>query len=191
MRRILRLASVASFLTLLVGCGFHLRRPPELPPQLRDLYISGSASSNLMRNLRRNLASDTTTIVDDPTLATATLDIRNSSRRSTMLAISRSGKPLEYRVTYTLEFSLMVGNAVLIEPQTLALTRTYNYNIQDAIGNQEQEDALETTMETDLAQLIVFRIQAAAKNALPPVIAAAPANATVPAPAATSAPPSH
>lgn len=178
-------------LSLLSGCGFHLRRAPVLPPQLHALYIGGSASTNLMRSLRRNLASDTTTIVDDPTLATATLDIRKASRSSTLLAISRSGQPLEYRVTYRVEFTLMVGNAVLIEPQTLALTRTYNYNIQDAIGNQEQEDALETTMETDLAQLIVFRIQAAAKSALPPVAVPAPAKATVPTPAAATASSRH
>ena len=178
MMRAAALVACLGVLCLLVGCGFHLRRAPELPPQLHALYISGSISSNLMRSLRRNLASDTTTIVDAPTLATAILDIRRASRSSSLLAISRTGQPLEYRVTYKLEFSLMVGNAILIEPQTLALTRTYNYNVQDAIGNQEQEEALESGMETDLAQLIVFRIQAAAKNALPPAIAPAPAAAT-------------
>lgn len=191
MKRAAALAACFTALGLLAGCGFHLRRAPVLPPQLHALYIGGSASTNLMRSLRRNLASDTTTIVDDPTLATAILDIRKASRSSTLLAISRSGQPLEYRVTYKLEFSLMVGNAVLIEPQTLALTRTYNYNVQDAIGNQEQEDALYNAMETDLAQLIVFRIQAAAANALPPAVVPAPAKVTVPAPAAATASSSH
>lgn len=140
-----------------------------------------------MRNLRRNLASDSTTIVDDPTLASAVLDISQASGSSTLLAISRSGQPIEYRVTYSVRFSLMVGNAVLIEPQTIALTRTYNYNIADAAGNEETEQALGNAMETDIAQLIVFRIQAAAKNALPPVAVPAPAKATVPAPAPAAA----
>jgi len=191
MMRATALAACLMSLSFLAGCGFHLRRALTLPPQLHALYIGGSASSTLMRNLRRNLESGTTTIVDDPTLATAILDIRKASQSSTLLAISRSGQPLEYRVTYRVEFSLMVGNAVLIEPQSLALTRTYNYSVQDAIGNQEQEDALETAMETDLAQLIVFRIQAAAKNALPPMVMPAPANTTLSAPAVATASPGH
>jgi len=185
------LAACLAVLSLLAGCGFHLRRAPVLPPQLRALYITGAGSSNLMRNLRRNLASDTTTIVDDATQATAVLNIMKASGSSSLLALDSAGQPLEYRVTYRVEFTLRVGNAVLIEPQTLALTRTYNYNIQDAIGNQEQEDALETAMETDLAQLIVFRIQAAAKNALPPVVVPAPAKITASAPAAATATSSH
>lgn len=177
-------ALVACLMTLgvLAGCGFHLRRAAELPPQLHALYISGGSTS-LLRNLRRNLASDRTTIVDNPTLASAVLSISQASGSSTLLAISRSGQPIEYRVTYRVRFSLMVGNAVLIEPQTIALTRTYNYNIADAAGNEETEDALNNAMETDIAQLIVFRIQAAAKNALLPI--------AVPAPAATTTSSSH
>lgn len=172
--------------SLLAGCGFHLRRAAELPPQLHALYINGG-SIDLVRSLRRNLASGSTTIVDDPTLASAILDINRASGSSTLLAISSAGVPIEYRVTYTVQFSLMVGNAVLIEPQTIALTRTYNYNVQNAIGNQEQEQALYSAMQTDIAQLIVFRIQAAARNALPP----APAKTAMAVPAATTASSSH
>ena len=189
--RVAVLATCITVLSGLAGCGFHLRRAPVLPPQLHALYITGAGSSNLMRSLRRNLASDTTTIVNDSTQATAVLNIMKASGSSSLLALNRAGQPLEYRVTYEVEFSLMVGNAVLIEPQTLALTRTYNYNIQDAIGNQEQEDALETAMETDIAQLIVFRIQAAAKNALPPVVMPVPAKATMSAPVAATASSNH
>ena len=178
-------------LCLLAGCGFHLRRASELPPQLHSLYITGAGSTSLIRSLRRNLTSDSTTIVDDPTLASAILDINRAAGSSALLAVSSAGLPIEYRVTYTVQFSLMVGNAVLIEHQTIALTRTYNYNIQDAIGNEEQEQALYNGMQTDIAQLIVFRIQAAAKNAMPPVVVPAPAKATVPAPAAATASSSH
>lgn len=190
MMRAATLAACLAALSLLSACGFHLRRAAELPPQLHALYISGG-STDLVRNLRRNLASDRTIIVDDPTLASAVLSITQASSSSTLLAISRSGQPIEYRVIYSVRFSLMVGNAVLIEPQTIALTRTYNYNIADAAGNEETEEALNNAMQTDIAQLIVFRIQAAAKNALPPAVVPAPAKATMSAPAAATAPSTH
>ena len=186
------LAAAAILVSLLTACGFHLRRPPELPAQMRAIYISGGGGSSplLVRNLRRDLETGSSQVVDDATLATAYLKINRVNQYSTLLAISSTGAPLEYKVVYEVEFSLLVGNVMLIEPQTLVLSRTYNYNISDAIGNQEQEQGLYSTMAVDMAQLITFRIEAAAKASLqPPPATPAPAKTTSPAPAvATRAP---
>ena len=191
----LRIAACAALLGALSACGFHLRQPPNLPPQMRYIFISitKDGGGNLMRDLRRNLATDNTTIVDDPGLATAYLKIDDVSRTSRLMAISGAGStagtPVEYRVTYQVEFSLLVGNRMLIEPQTLVLTRTYNYKIADAIGNQEQEEGLYNAMSVDMAQLIVFRIQAAARAASRlPVAAPVPAKGTTAVPVAATRP---
>ncbi len=161
----------------LAACGFHLRRPPELPAQMRAIYISGGDVA-LARSLRRNLETGSSQVVDDLSQATAYLKIIQVRQYSTLLAVSNTGQPLEYRVVYQVEFSLLVGNTMLVEPQTLVLSRTYNYNISDAIGNQEQEQGLYSTMAVDMAQLITFRIEAAAKAALQPPVTPAPAAAT-------------
>ena len=167
--------AVCGMLFCLTACGFHLRRATELPADMRSIYISGGTaisgdtSGNLLRYLRRDLATANCQVLDEPTKATAMLRIDNVQQDSTLLAISALGTPLEYKVTYRVDFSLLVGNAVLIEPQTLVLSRAYNYNISNAIANQEQADALSGAMAIDMAQLIVFRIQAAARSAqLPP-----------------------
>lgn len=187
--RSLRIAACAALLGALSACGFHLRQPPDLPPQMRNIYISGAKGNDLVRYLRRDLATDSTQIVDDPGLATSILEIKGVGRRSSLLAISSVGTPLEYKVYYQVEFSLLVGNTMLIEPQTLVLTRTYNYNIADAVGNEEQEEALYGAMAVDMAQLMVFRIQAAARAASrPPVAAPVPAKVTTAAPVAATRP---
>lgn len=174
MRKV-RLVACGTLFSLLTACGFHLRHAAELPPEMRNIYISGGtaisgdASGNLLRYLRRDLATADTQVVDDPDQASAILRIDKVQQGSTLLAISAQGTPLEYRVSYTVNFSLLVGNAVLIEPQTLVLNRAYNYSVSNAISNQEQADALYGAMATDMAQLIVFRIEAAARSAaLPP-----------------------
>lgn len=161
------MASLAVLALFLAACGFHLRRPQELPAQMRAIYISGG-DATLVRSLRRDLETGSSQVVDDATQATALLTILNVSQYSTLLAVSSTGVPLEYKVVYQVQFSLLVGNAMLVEPQTLVLTRTYNYNISDALGNQQQEQGLYSTMAVDMAQLITLRIEAAAKAALPP-----------------------
>ncbi len=190
MSRRLRLAACTALMGVLSACGFHPRQAPNLPPEMRTIYISGGKSGDLVRNLRRDLATDSSQIVDDLNLASSTLDIIAASQKSSLLAINSSGQPLEYKVTYQVEFSLMVGNEMLIEPQTLVLSRTYNYNIADAIGNQEQEENLSGAMAVDMAQLIVFRIQAAARAASRPP-ATAPVMTTARAPAAATKPSAH
>ncbi|HEV2109785.1 MAG TPA: LPS assembly lipoprotein LptE [Gammaproteobacteria bacterium] len=187
------LAACVLLLGALTACGFQLRQPPNLPPQMRAIYISsGNGSIALIRNLRRDLTAGNSQVVDDPGQATAYLKIVSVSQNSSLLAISNTGVPLEYKAYYQVEFSLQAGNNMVVEPQTLVLTRTYNYNISDAIGNQEQAQGLFNAMATDMAQLITFRIQAAAKAAMPvPSATAAPAKATLQAPPAATRPSGH
>lgn len=169
-------AAVASLALLLTACGFHLRGAPVLPAEMRAIYISAD-DPLLSRDLHRSLETDSSQVVDDPARATAFLNIIRATQFRTLLALSNTGVPLQYKVSYQVQFSLQVGNSMLIEPQTLVLSRTYNYNISDAIGNQEQEQGLYSTMASDMAQRITSRIQAAAQAALPPA-SAAPAPAT-------------
>ena len=164
-----RLAGVLLLSTLLAGCGFQLRRPPELPPQMRSLYIvSAGHNADLIRELRRDLESGTTTLTEDPTQAGATLSIIDVIHTSRPLVLNSLGQPLEYQVAYTVEYTLLAGQVVLIPPEYQTLTRNYNYNVANSIGDQEQEQRLYTALAKEMAQLIMFRLQAVAKS-LPPV----------------------
>ena len=175
----------AALLVTLAGCGFHLREAPQLPVQMRSMYIASEGhNADLIRDLRRGLESETTTIIDDPTVATATLSIINVSHSSRALVLDRRGQPLEYQVAYSAEYSLIADGVVLIAPESQTLTRNYNYSVNNAIADQEQEDALYGALTNEMAQLIVFRIRAVAKS-LPPVASTAPKPAsTAPAQAA-------
>ena len=177
---------------LLSGCGFHLRQAPDLPPSMRKIYVAAAGhNGQLLRQLRRSLASDQTEILATPVGATSTLSIIDVTQSSRPLAVDDSGNPVEYQVSYTVEFSLFVQDVAVMEPQTVTLTRNYAYSVANALANQEQEQTLNDAMAKDVARFIAFRVAAAAKN-LPPYVATsvAPVAASrpTPAPANTAAP---
>lgn len=185
-----RLTAAGVLCLLLTACGFHLRQPPDLPPSMRKIYVAGP-SGQLVRELRRSFASDSTQVLSSPEHATATLSIISVEQSSRPLAVGISGEPLEYQVTYSVSFSLIVEGVTVMEPQTVTVNRDYAYSVANAVTNQEQEQALERAMAADVARSIAFRLVAVAKN-LPraPATAVAPVAATQPAPVAgTTRPP--
>ena len=150
---------------LLAGCGFHLRRPAHLPAAMQHTYINDSGNNfELVRELRRSLITPVTNVTDDATTATATLNILGSQQFQRVLSVSNTGQPLEYQVAYQVRFSLTAANGkTLIAPQTLTLSRNYAYDIANTLGDTEQANVLYKAMQDNMAQLILFRIEAAGR----------------------------
>lgn len=147
---------------LLAGCGFHLRQPAHLPAVMQRTYINdASGNVELVRELRRSLVTPTTNVTDDATTATVTLNILSAKQFDRVLSVSNTGQPLEYQVAYLVKFSLTdAKGTTLIAPQTLILSRNYAYSAANPIGDAEQANVLYKAMQDNMAQLIMFRLQA-------------------------------
>jgi len=158
--------SLLTLCLLLVACGFHLRQPAHLPAAMQRTYIADAGgNAELVRALRRSLVTPTTSVTDDATTATAVLNILNTQRFQRVLAVSNTGQPLEYQVAYEVRFSLTAaGGKTLIAPQKLTLTREYAYNVVNVIGDTEQANVLYKALEDNMAQLIMFRLEAAGRQ---------------------------
>lgn len=148
----------------LAGCGFHLSGAPQLPAAMKLTYISAlGGDAELIRELRRNLNTPVTAVTEHAATATATLNILHSQRYQRVLSVSNTGQPVEYQVAYQVQFSLTAGGRVLISPQTLTLTQDYAYDVANVIGDTEQANVLYAAMERNMAQLIMFRLEAAGR----------------------------
>ncbi|MDE2461025.1 MAG: hypothetical protein KGL98_07225, partial [Gammaproteobacteria bacterium] len=89
--------SVFAFALLLTGCGWHLRQPAQLPAAMQRTYINdATGDTELVRQLRRSLGTPTTSVIEDATTATATLNILNARQFQRVLSVSNTGQPLEY-----------------------------------------------------------------------------------------------
>jgi LPS-assembly lipoprotein len=161
MRRLIPWALMMACL-LMSGCGFQFRQPAQLPVSMQRTYIADSGgNTELVRALSRSLDTPTTHVTSDATTATATLYILYSKRSQRVLSVSNTGQPLEYQIAYQVQFSLKaVGGKTLVEPQVLMLTRNYNYKTSSTIGDTEQADLLYKALQDNMAELIMFRIDA-------------------------------
>lgn len=165
MSKLVRIVCLGAASLALTGCGFHLRQPAHLPPTMQRTYIADSIGDiELMRELRRNLTTPSTAVTDDATTATATLNILDSHRFQQVLTVSNTGQPLEYQVAYRVKFSLTSASGeILIAPQTLTLTRNYAYDVANVLGDTEQANVLYNALERNMAQLILFKLEAAGR----------------------------
>lgn len=160
---------VAILVAGMAGCGFHLRNNSDLPPVMRETYlVIPSGNAELVRELRRSLSTGTATVTEDPTRATATLTVLSAQRLRRVLSVNNLGRPVEQEVAYQVQFSLASPNGMLIKPQTLTLKRNYAYDEANALGDAEQADALYASLQRDMAQLILFRIEAIGRHTNPP-----------------------
>lgn len=150
----------------LTGCGFHLRSSSELPAEMQRTYLNIPAGNNdLVRELIRNLSTAKTAVVNDPAQATATLNILSAQKMQRVLTVSNIGRPLEKEVAYQVRFSLTTPKGTLIGPQYLVVKRTFAYDEANALGDSEQAAVLYAAMQHQMAQLILFRIEAINRHA--------------------------
>jgi len=73
---------------------------------------------------------------------------------------------------------------VVIPPQNISMQREYSYDATNTIGNASEVTEIQRSLNEDMVQAILFRLQAASKH--PTIPAAASSTPATVAPAAAS-----
>lgn len=153
-------------LIIVSGCGFQLRGAAYLPPELSHTYIEGvSPYSNLATNLRQQLRANGVETVEDRNQATATLLITSNNHGRRVLAVGDNGKVREFQLYTVLSFEVKgVKNKLLLENQTITLTRDFAFDENNVLGKAAEAELLREDIEDDLARLILYRLQAIGRS---------------------------
>lgn len=151
---------------VVAGCGFKLRDAYGIPPQMQRTYIEGgNERSEVYVGLRRALTASGVTLVDSADAASAVLRLSDERSGRRVLSIGRDARVSEYEVFYSLSFDVRArgesADEVLIEPQSLRLTREYVYDATGLLGKTDEEGLLRQEMQRDLVRLIMYRLEAA------------------------------
>jgi LPS-assembly lipoprotein len=152
---------VAAVSLALAGCGFQLRRPPEL--RFRTIALTGfRPHSPLADELRLNLnASPTTTVVEAPSQAQVVLEALTDARERSVVASTASGEVRELQIRTRLLFRLHTpAGKELIAPTELVLSRDISYKENLALAKEQEEALLYRTMQSDIVGQVLRRLAA-------------------------------
>lgn len=143
------------------GCGFQLRSAPQVPPEMARTYIvTDDRHSLFYRQLRRELKTAGADVVDSPADATAEFQLIIDDTGQRVLSVSARNVPREYEVYYTIEYSVRVGETILLPPQLQTLTRDYTYDETEVLGKAREEELMREAIVKDLVRIVLIQLSA-------------------------------
>jgi len=161
-RSVLAAAAGAAAVTgvpTLAGCGFELRRAPEL--RFRTIQLTGfKPRSPLADELRMNIdASTTTLVVDTLPQAQVILEAVTDLRERLVVASSSAGQVTELQLRERFTFRLRsVAGKELIPSTELLLIRDMSYTENAALGKEQEEAFLFRAMQSDIVAQVLRRL---------------------------------
>ena len=150
---------LAAVLGNVAGCGFALRRAPEL--RFATLLLTGFAPrSPLALQLRRDIdASPATRVVDTLEQAQVVLDAVADERLKVVVASTSVGQVTEFQLRARFAFRLRsVAGKELIPSSEIRLTRDMSYTETTALAKELEEASLYRTMQNDIVAQVLRRL---------------------------------
>jgi LPS-assembly lipoprotein len=170
----------------LTGCGFALKRPPQL--QLKRVQLSGFANLSPMADeLRRQLrASPGVEVVESAARADLVLQALEDVRDQVVAGSTAAGQVRELTLRARLRFRAATpAGRELIGSTELALSRDMSYTETAALAKDYESQLMFRAMQSDIASQVLRRLAAlpAAVDAASAPSAAASAGGAASAPA--------
>jgi LPS-assembly lipoprotein len=146
--------------SLISGCGFHLRGKVDLPLGIEPFYISSKNTNDVIYiELNNIFNANGLTLTEDPTAANYQLVItkQKPDRRSTAVGID--GRTAEYQLLETATYVLKDKKGrVASGPIEITERRTLQNNPNRVISTESEEKLLRTEMKRNLARKLARQI---------------------------------
>ncbi|MGH8797869.1 MAG: LPS assembly lipoprotein LptE [Caldimonas sp.] len=156
-----RRTALALLAGALAGCGFELRRAPEL--RFRTVQLAGfGPRSPLAAELRASIdASTTTHVVDSGAQAQVVLEALSDAREKSVVASTGVGQVTEFQLRARFKFRLSsIGGKELIAPTEIMQSRDLSYTESAALAKELEEASLYRAMQSDIVAQVLRRLAA-------------------------------
>jgi LPS-assembly lipoprotein len=152
-----RRAALLSLLAL-SGCGFELRREPEL--HMHSIGLTGfSRNSALEAELRRQLSRTSVQVLDDVSRAEVVIEAERDSRERVVVVSTSAGQVREWELRLHLDYVLRRPDGEVLMPRTeLTITREMTYTETQALAKEQEEAQLYRAMQSDAINQVLRRL---------------------------------
>ncbi|MEO5813419.1 MAG: LPS assembly lipoprotein LptE [Rhodanobacter sp.] len=149
----------------LTACGFHLRGNATLPASMQRVHVTVNDNNALQRQLARALQTAGVTLEDASGPGIAELRVPVARFGSETVSAGGYTRISEFAVRYQVEFDVTdLGGQVLVPHQRIDMSREYSYDATNTVGNASQVQEIQRSLNDDMVQAILFRLQAVAKH---------------------------
>ena len=158
-RRRLLMAAALPLAASLAGCGFELRRAPEL--KFRTIQLANfKPRSPIADELRMNInASQTTQVVEGLAQAQVVLEAIDDVREKVVVASGAVGQVTEFQLRERFKFRLRSVSGRELMPETEILqNRDLSYTESAALAKEQEENFLFRAMQTDIVSQVMRRL---------------------------------
>jgi LPS-assembly lipoprotein len=139
------------------GCGFQLRGAHAIP--YRSIYLDAPKDSPAARQLASVLRSQGITLTESAKDADARLKLFDEKQTRSILSLSGGGRVREYRLNYSLSYSLTDKEGREIYPvTTLQASRDFTYDDNQYHAKAAEENFLYRDLRDDAVQQILRRL---------------------------------
>jgi LPS-assembly lipoprotein len=155
MRRRFLLGAAAT----LAGCGFELKRAPEL--SFKTIQLTGfGPRSPLAAELKSNIdASSTTRVVEAAKDAQVVLQALGEAREKVVVAQTSANQIREFELRYRFGFRLRTVNGKDLLPDSeILLRRSLTYLESTALAKEQEEAFLYRAMQSDIVSQVTRRL---------------------------------
>ena len=147
-------------LAAMAGCGFTLRREPEL--LFNTIALVGfRPDSTVAAELRRQLGRTPVKLLAEVHKAEIVLEALRDSRDKSVVVSTAAGQVREWQLRLRLDYLLRTPGGELLLPRTeLLMTREMNYVESQALAKEQEEAQLYRAMQSDAVAQIMRRLAA-------------------------------
>ncbi|MBV8468975.1 MAG: hypothetical protein JOY60_03820 [Burkholderiaceae bacterium] len=157
---LLKLSAAGLALAVLGGCGFELRKDPEL--HFKTIALQGfNPNSGLAEELKRQLARSTAVLVQDVAKADVVLEARRDTQDKSVVVTTSAGQVREWQLHLQLDYIVLTPAGDVVLPLTeLRMARELTYVESQAVAKEQEEAALYRAMQYDAAAQLMRRLAA-------------------------------
>lgn len=143
-------------LSLLAGCGFHLRGAIDLPPALARVYVTG-ADRDLAGRLSDALAGRGAVV--DTAAGAARIDLVEARFEREVLTTDANGRATAYLFRYRVVFDVTGGDGARLQAaESLSLARAFDYDPNYELQIEQEVRFLETEMRREAVLRMLRRL---------------------------------